>query len=56
MIRPEVLVFMRAAETMIRRAFGAGVPFSDEEATAVATCLRTLGEFLQLDDNLKDRH
>ena len=52
MIRPEVLVFMRAAETLVRRASGAGIPLSNEEASAVATCLRTLGEFLRLDDNL----
>ena len=53
-IRPEVLVFMRAAETVIKRASGSGIPLSDAEATELVTYVRKLAEFLRLDDNLKD--
>jgi hypothetical protein len=49
-LRPEVLVFMRAADTIIQRASHAGVPFSDEEAAELSTCLGKLQEVLRLDD------
>jgi hypothetical protein len=39
-VRPEVLVFMRAAETLIKRASGNGVALFDEEASEVAICLK----------------
>ena len=38
-VRPEVLVFMRAAETVIRRASDAGNQLSEQEVIEVASCL-----------------
>ena len=45
-IRPEVLLFMRAADTILKRASGAGEPLSDEEAAELSTCLGRLQEFI----------
>jgi hypothetical protein len=42
LIRPDVLVFLRVAETVIRRATGSGVPLSDDETTELATCISKL--------------
>ena len=53
-IRPEVLVFLRAAETVIKRASGSGVPLSDGEASEIGACLSRLQKFLRLEDTLKD--
>jgi hypothetical protein len=39
-IRPEVLVFMRAADTLIKRGSGAGIPLSEAEISELATYVR----------------
>ena len=44
-IRPEVLEFLRAAETMITRASGVRARLSEQEAPEVASCLNKLENF-----------
>ncbi|ULA68618.1 MAG: hypothetical protein LZF62_360021 [Nitrospira sp.] len=51
-IRPEVRVFMRAAEALIKGSADTGTPLSEEEASEIARYVDRLRDFLGTDDSL----
>ncbi len=51
-IRPEVRVFMRAAEALIKGSADTSRPLSDEEASEIARYVDRLRDILGTDDPL----
>ena len=53
-IRPEILLFHQATETLIKQGSGLGEPCSIEEGAALATSFAGLQEFIGINDNLAE--